>query len=113
MRLRRLMEPSMSSPAKQRPATSPVVVTANRLQDGRVVWLTHDGGWSERLGDARVFVPDDGEAGLALGRAGEDARLVVGAYLVEVILNGPDASEPVRLRERLRLRGPSVMPLAS
>ena len=37
----------MSSPAKPKPATAPMVFTANRLRDGRVVWLAEAGTWVE------------------------------------------------------------------
>lgn len=97
----------MSSPAKPRPTTAPVVVTANRLRDGRVVWLAVGDRWSDNLSDARVFAPTEADAAIALGRQGEAAQLVVGAYLVDVVLHGR-LPQPIKFRERLRLRGPSV-----
>jgi hypothetical protein len=97
----------MSGPAKARPATRPVAITANDLAEGHVVWLAADGSWTRSLGAARIFAPDETEAGLAEGRAAERARRVVGAYAVEVErLAG--APRPVRFRERLRATGPSV-----
>lgn len=97
----------MSGPAKVRPATRPVAITANDLADGRVVWLAADGSWTRSLGGARIFAPEEAEEGLAQGRASERARRVVGAYAVEVeLLAG--APRPVRFRERLRESGPSV-----
>ncbi len=97
----------MSAPAKARPATTPSVITANTLRDGRVVWLAADGTWSRRLAEARVFPPEAVAEGLALGAAAERARLVVGVYAAEVDLA---AGGPVlrKFRERLRDRGPSV-----
>ena len=97
----------MSSPAKPRPAQAPVTVTANGLGDGRVVWLTAGDRWSERIAEACVFAPEQAEVALALGQAAERARLVVGAYLVEVEPSA-GAPEPLKFRERLRVRGPSV-----
>ena len=97
----------MSGPAKLRPATAPVVLTANGLGDGRVTWLAADGGWTRRLADARVFAPDDAAEALALGQAGERARLVVGAYTVEVEMRA-GIPTPRRFRESLRATGPSV-----
>ena len=108
----------MSAAAKTRPATHPFVVTANRLRDGRVVWLG-PAGWSERLVEARIFAPDSAAEAASLGQAAERARLVVGAYAVEVAMLA-GAPRPLRFRERLRAGGPSVdavprptLPLAS
>lgn len=93
----------MSAPAKIRPATAPVVVTANDLRTGRVVWLA-DAGWTGDVAGARVFPAGEAAAALALGQAAEKARIVVGAYAVEVAA-GP---VPLKFRERLRAAGPSV-----
>ena len=41
----------MSTPAKAKPATAPLVFTANRLRDGRVVWLADVGLWVEAVAD--------------------------------------------------------------
>ncbi|MBX9593510.1 MAG: DUF2849 domain-containing protein [Roseomonas sp.] len=93
----------MSTPAKIRPATAPVVVTANDLRTGRVVWLG-SAGWIGDVAAARVFGAGDAAAALALGQAAEQARIVVGAYVVEVSA-GP---VPLKFRERLRAQGPSI-----
>ena len=42
----------------------PQAVTANRLRDGLVVFLTADGGWSEGVGDAARADDDDAAATL-------------------------------------------------
>ncbi|WP_237215814.1 DUF2849 domain-containing protein [Falsiroseomonas oryziterrae] len=97
----------MSGPAKARPATQPVAITANDLADGRVVWLAADGGWTRNLAAARIFAPEEAAHALAQGQAAERARRVVGAYAVEVeLLAG--VPRPLRFRERLRATGPSV-----
>ena len=45
----------MTSPLEQKlKITGPVVVTANRLRDGAVVYRTRDGHWSVRLDEAAV-----------------------------------------------------------
>jgi sulfite reductase (NADPH) hemoprotein beta-component len=96
----------MSAPAKPRPITAALVITANALRDGRVAWLAADR-WTPRLAEARIFPAEEAEAALAQGAAAERARLVVGAYAVEVdILAGRPV--PRRYRERLRAEGPSV-----
>jgi sulfite reductase (NADPH) hemoprotein beta-component len=101
----------MSSPAKPKPATAPMVFTANRLRDGRVVWLAEAGGssiaWAESVTEARVFPPAEAAAGQALAQQGERAQQVVGAYGIEVALQS-GRPVPVKFRERLRAQGPSV-----
>ena len=94
----------MSSKAKVRPATSPVVFTGNGLRDGRVAWLGADGDWVPAFAAARRFAPEAAEAGLALARQGERAQRVVGVYAVEL---GAD-DLPAKYRERLRVSGPSI-----
>ncbi|MFC7475729.1 DUF2849 domain-containing protein [Dankookia sp. GCM10030260] len=97
----------MSTPVKAKPAAAPRVFTANRLRDGRVVWLAEAGRWADTVAEARVFPPAEAEAGLALAQQGERAQQVVGAYGIDVAL---EAGQPVPLkfRERLRAQGPSI-----
>ena len=82
---------------------APKIATANRLCDGRVVYLGDDGAWSSRLDRGRVV---DGEAAEAelLAAAGAAAAGVVEPYLIEL----GDRTQPLRLRERIRAAGPSV-----
>ncbi|SHE97408.1 Protein of unknown function [Kaistia soli DSM 19436] len=83
------------------------IITANDLGNGLVVFLTADGGWSQRLADARVVGPDALPEAVAYGKAQHDARIVVEPYDIEVTLeNGVPV--PVRLRERIRAAGPTV-----
>ncbi len=84
------------------------VLTANRLGDGRVVFLDGEGGWSDRIADARIAADEEAAAALvAAGARAERARLVVGPYLIEVT-EGEEGPWPVRLREAIRAAGPSV-----
>lgn len=86
------------------------VVTANLLRGGNVVFLAADGRWSPRLDEARVADSDAAaEELVALARAGEETTEVVGPYLIEVT-GGEKGLRPVRYREWLRTRGPSVRP---
>jgi hypothetical protein len=83
-------------------------VTANRLADGAVVYLTASGGWSAEIDDCRVAA-DEGEAAsmLALGEEAAARQFVVGPYLFD--LAGDDgALRPARLREAIRARGPTT-----
>ena len=84
------------------------LVTANRLIDGEVVYLTRSGGWSQSLQDA---ASDDDEARqarlLARGEAAERSLDVVGPYLMPVELRAGEI-HPLSQRERIRALGPTV-----
>ena len=89
------------------------VLTANRLDDGRVVFLTEDGSWSPRLSEARVAGDAAAEAGLeALGAADEAACRVIGCYLIPVSERA-GRIEATSARERIRAQGPSVQTAAA
>ena len=89
------------------------IVTANRLTDGRVVFLDTGGGWSEDV-TAVAVARDEGQAATLLAQAQADAvaNRVVEPYLIDVEeRSGDEDSGPLRLRryrERLRASGPSV-----
>lgn len=84
------------------------LVTANRLVDGEVVYLTHSGAWSERLQDAAIDDDQTRQAQLlALGEAAERMLDVVGAYLMPAELRDGKVS-PVTQRERIRALGPTI-----
>jgi hypothetical protein len=83
-------------------------ITANRLHDGEVVYLTAAGAWSERLAEAAVAIDDAGSAALlAKAQADAAAARVVDPYAIDVD-TGADEPRPLRYREVLRARGPSV-----
>ena len=84
------------------------VITANRLLDGRIVWLSAQG-WSEMIGHARVFDNAEIEDAIKQAKAMPEARTVVGIYGVQL---DPDAAgiAPLTVRERIRAFGPSVHP---
>ena len=80
------------------------LVTANRLVDGEVVYLTHGGAWSERLQDAAIDDDQTRQAQLlALGEAAERMLDVVAAYLMPVELR--DARNDATHRETLAREG--------
>ncbi|MYZ50477.1 DUF2849 domain-containing protein [Propylenella binzhouense] len=83
------------------------VVTANRLADGRVVFLA-GAGWTRAIGAASLLSDPQAEAA-ALARAEADAAAdrVVDVYAVEVVREAAEIV-PVRLRERIRLTGPTA-----
>ena len=87
------------------------VVTANRLRDGVIVWLTPELRWSEDYAASKVL-RDEAEAKAALEAAGVDvkARLVVGPYLAEM-QETPEGLKPASARERIRAsRLPTITP---
>ena len=87
------------------------VVTANRLRDGVIVWLTPEHTWSEDFTESKPL-RDEAEARAALDATGVDvkARLVVGPYLAEVD-ETPEGLKPNNARERIRAsRLPTITP---
>lgn len=98
--------PIQKSAARTKAATQ--VVTANRLIDGVVVYLTADGGWTETIGSALVVEgPEALEAAMAAGKRGDASQTVVEAYAIDVERAGDDL-RALRLREDIRARGPTV-----
>jgi hypothetical protein len=98
----------MTSPLQQKlKITGPVVVTANRLGDGAVVYRTLDGSWSARLDEAAVVntVPAATEL---LSAAVADDISAVGAYVAPVRIGPNGRPEPGNLREIIRHAGPTV-----
>lgn len=91
------------------------VVTGNRLTDGRVVWFTESGDWSERIERARVLRPGEpSDSGvLEAARADIGRRRVVDVYEVDLVdepTGDGAALRPATERERIRAFGPSVHP---
>jgi hypothetical protein len=79
------------------------ILTANRLEDGLVIYLGVDE-WSADLDTARKAYDDDQAA--ALDYLGKQAALrneVADPYLIDLDDNGP-----VRWRETIRSNGPTV-----
>ena len=87
----------------------PQVVTASRLLEGDVVYLTAEGGWSTRLDEARVIESAEAEAqSLAEADHAVTERLVIGPYLMKVT-RSPEGPLPLSQRERIRARrGPTA-----
>lgn len=84
------------------------IFNANHTLSGRVVYLTKDGGWTERIDDAVTFeTPEDEARFKAIADAALEARTVVDVYPVDVTVTD-GAIRPAVFRERLRAEGPSV-----
>ena len=84
------------------------VVSANRLTDGLVVYLTREGGWSERLTDGHIVTDETtAESLLKLAKQAEDDRIVVDPYPIDVAEFDGEL-RPTKYREYIRSTGPSV-----
>ena len=84
------------------------VMTANRLRDGDVVFLTRSGAWSEKIDDAVLALEPLAIAALE-ARAADDveATLITGQYLFDAErLEGKIRA--LHIRERMRTLGPTV-----
>jgi uncharacterized protein DUF2849 len=98
----------MTSPLQQKlKVTGPVVVTANRLGDGAVVYRTAHGNWTNDLAAAAV-VTTAPAAGELLAAALADKLKAVDAYVAPVEVTPQQRVIPGNLRERIRLHGPTV-----
>ena len=97
----------MTSPLQQKlKITGPVIITANRVGDGAVVYRAADGRWTTRLERAAVATTA-ATAGALLSDAVADDLGAVGAYVAPVAVDRNGAVRPGNLRESIRLRGPT------
>jgi hypothetical protein len=78
------------------------VLTANRLDDGEVVFWS-GARWVEQFADARRFDQPEG-AENALAAARSQTTKLVEPYLIDLV---EDGLAPVSFRERLRALGPT------
>ena len=97
----------MTSPLHQKiKVTGPVVVTANRLTDGAVIYRTTNGQWTTELPGAAVVTTSDAAMALLAAARAEGVR-VVDAYVAPVAL-ADGKPRPGNLRERIRAAGPTI-----
>ena len=81
----------------------PSVVTANRLNDGIVVYLAPDGAWTEDIAEAaRAATDDDIKALEAAAEIAVQERLVVGVYPMPIGIKDDGSVDPISVRERIR-----------
>ena len=98
----------MTSPLQQKlKVTGPVIVTANRLGDGAVIYRTARASWSTDLAQAAV-VTTAPAAGELLTAALADRLGAVDAYVAPVKLTAERRVIPGNLRERIRSEGPTI-----
>jgi hypothetical protein len=88
--------------------TMPKIISANRLSDGLVVYLSPAGTWTEALGQAECLKDNDAAA-TRLARAREDIarNLVVDPFLVE-LADDQKEPRPISLRDQIRELGPTI-----
>jgi hypothetical protein len=97
----------MTAPQQQKlKVTGPVVITANRLADGVVVYRKADNGWTTQIGEAAVVTTAPAASGLLAGAVADDV-LVVGPYVAPVDIDAQGRATPGNLRERIRVAGPT------
>jgi len=103
----------MTSPLQQKlKIAGPVVVTANRLADGAVVYRG-ECGWTTRLERAAVTTSAAVAQDL-LAAARGDGLHAVDAYVAPVQVTSDGHVRPGNLRERIRSAGPTIdLPPAS
>lgn len=84
------------------------VITANRLDNGLVVYQTAVGGWTTSIADAQVQ-PSVEAVAVALEAAVADvkAQIVLDPYSVPVSVTD-GVPVPHQFRERIRAEGPTV-----
>jgi Protein of unknown function (DUF2849) len=84
------------------------ILTANRLRDGEVVFLTHSGQWSENIDGAVLATEPQAQAALEVrGKDDERINLVTGVYLFEAERRDGHVFAS-HIKERIRSLGPTV-----
>jgi hypothetical protein len=97
----------MTSPLdKKLKVKGPVLITANRLGDGAVIYRTNEGGWTTQFNRAAVVTTAPAAIELLDAAVADDVG-AVGAYVAPVLLDG-GKMRPGNLRERIRLAGPTI-----
>lgn len=81
----------------------PSVVTANRLDDGIVVYLAPKAEWTEDIEKAeRAETDDEVEALEAIAQKAERDRIVISVYPMPVEVKDDGTVDPISVRERIR-----------
>lgn len=85
------------------------VITANRLDEGNVVYLDESDCWSDDFSKAMALSTEQQiEKKMAIAVVSVTRHTVLDPYPVEVEWTARDEFVPVRARERIRASGPSV-----
>jgi hypothetical protein len=95
----------MTSPLQQKlKVTGPVVITANRLGDGAVVYCSADGTWTTELAAAAVVTTTPAATELLTAALADKLRAVD----APVGITPEQDVRPGNLREWIRCNGPTV-----
>lgn len=98
----------MASPTQQKlKITGPVVITANRVGDGAVVYRSADGHWTTHLDQAAVVTTAPAASELLAAAIADDIA-AVGAYVAPVVLDHDGHVRPGNMRESIRYHGPTI-----
>jgi hypothetical protein len=98
----------MTSPLEQKiKITGPIVVTANRVGDGVVVYRSTGGGWTTKLQEAAVTADAEVAREMVRGAIADDLG-AVGAYIAPVAVSRDGGIRPGNLREQIRFAGPTI-----
>jgi hypothetical protein len=101
------LDTGMTSPLDQKLRVKGLmVITANRLRDGVVIYRTAAGGWATELAEA-VVVVSEAEAKKLLAAAAGEGTVAIGAYAAPVEVTEDRRILPGNLRERIRATGPT------
>lgn len=85
------------------------VLTANDLLGGHVVFYTANGTWSADLKDALLAKTPEAAAEFdRLATSREVEALTASAYVVEVRRKDNGSLTPLKLREEIRMAGPTI-----
>ena len=86
----------------------PQMFIANRLDDGRAVFLNAEGGWTNIAAEAAVAnTPEEVDALAALAKISDDANIVVSVTAIEADTSG-EAVTPAHMKFAMQAKGPSV-----
>jgi hypothetical protein len=97
----------MTSPLEKKlKIAGPVLITANRLEDGAVIYRTADGHWTTDFDRAAVVSTAPAASELLEAAVADDIG-AVGAYVAPVKLD-KDGARPGNLRESIRHAGPTI-----
>jgi hypothetical protein len=81
----------------------PSVVTANRLDDGIVVYLAPDCAWTEDIAEAaRAESEDEVKALETIAEEAVRKRLVISVYPMPIEVKEDGTVDPISVRERIR-----------
>ena len=84
------------------------MIIANRLIDGRVVFMDESCGWVNEIADGLLLASkQDAEQRLLTAQRAVEENEVVDPYLIDVSAEN-NRPRPVLVRERIRAFGPSV-----